>query len=187
MVNFIYDDDEHDRWLIEFNIPVKYGIGPHSLSIPKGIINDWIAVYGYDLDIDDDVNDAAEHMIYFAALKIIHYSNTTNPPLNTFFFSQNESRKAVSIAIDKVKLIGGIQTRRPLELRIKIFDYFQHEVKSTFIRDKDAFEFIRDEIPKYVDFDLVERAVKDVNACRQKMMEIKFPYPASPELQYFIA
>ncbi|GAA3027185.1 hypothetical protein [Streptosporangium longisporum] len=54
-----------DRWLLIYNVPAAYASdGTYSVSYPAGMINDWAATYGYDLDDPAEVDALWDHLIY---------------------------------------------------------------------------------------------------------------------------
>lgn len=50
-----------------FEVPQEYAPdGIYSVSIPKGLINDWAAVFEYDMARQDHVDDLLDYLTYFA-------------------------------------------------------------------------------------------------------------------------
>lgn len=185
IVNFLYDDDENTRWLIEFDVPKKYSVGPHSLSIPKWIINDFVAVYGYDPHNQRDLDDIAEHMLYFAYIRAVHYSNTRREPFNVYLLEPSDARKAVDIAIEKLKSIGEIVLHSPVEYKVKVPGIYDDDVKSMFVPGKTALDIIREDIPHRVDPEMISVLQETTERRRSSLKNVE-KIGLSPENHYCI-
>lgn len=59
----MHRDERDDRWLLVYNVPPELAHdGTYSVSMPKGMINDFASTYGYDLDDEADVDDMFDHL-----------------------------------------------------------------------------------------------------------------------------
>ncbi|GIH26079.1 hypothetical protein Aph01nite_43890 [Acrocarpospora phusangensis] len=61
------ESEKTPRWLMVFEVPQEYAPdGVYSVSIPKGLVNDWAAVFEYDMARQDHVDDLLDYLVYFA-------------------------------------------------------------------------------------------------------------------------
>lgn len=68
-----------DRWLIVYAVAPEYAPdGVFSFSVPKGILNTCAAVYEYDLDNPDEVDDLFDHVMSTPMLSLV--PTASGPP-----------------------------------------------------------------------------------------------------------
>lgn len=82
----IAEQPDNDRWLLIYQVPVEYAHnGTFSVSMPKNMLTDFAATYGYDLDSPADVDDMWDHLIHLPYLRESGrregrgHETTTNP------------------------------------------------------------------------------------------------------------
>ncbi|MFC7582419.1 hypothetical protein ACFQYP_00415 [Nonomuraea antimicrobica] len=66
----LHVEQQDDRWLLIYEVPTTVAPdGRYSVSYPKGMVNDWAATYGYDLDDPGDVDALFDHLFHLPAMR----------------------------------------------------------------------------------------------------------------------
>lgn len=64
--------EDGDRWLVIYNVPAEYAPdGTYSVSFPKSMYNQYAAIFEYDLDSQQDVDDLFDHVTYIAYVNAV--------------------------------------------------------------------------------------------------------------------
>lgn len=59
------DSSDGERWLITYQVPLAYAPdGFYSASIPKGLVNNWAALYDYDVDDPQELDELLDYVLY---------------------------------------------------------------------------------------------------------------------------
>ncbi|GAA4560489.1 hypothetical protein GCM10023193_20670 [Planotetraspora kaengkrachanensis] len=113
-----------ERWTLAFEVPqggpLGAGGGLHGVSLPKAIVNDWAAVYGYDLDTDEGLEQVVDHMLYFGYLETVLPEIGEHPTdnLSPMAFSQEAAKGRVQDKIADFKKKWEIkQKHQDVEIR----------------------------------------------------------------------
>lgn len=63
-------NEADDRWLLTYQVPATYTHdGSYCVSMPKNMLTDFAATYGYDLDDPADVEEMWDHLIHLPMLR----------------------------------------------------------------------------------------------------------------------
>lgn len=66
----VADDSQDDRWLLVYQVPSEYAPdGTYSVSMPKDMLTDFAAAYGFDPADPDDAEAAFEYLIHLPAMQ----------------------------------------------------------------------------------------------------------------------
>ena len=107
--------DTGDRMLLVYEIPPGplTANGVYGVAMPKDMANDWAAVYGYDLDTDEGVEQAVDHMLYFGYLETVLTLTGENPAVSPLAYSQAAAKGRVQDKIAELKQKWEIKEKRP--------------------------------------------------------------------------
>jgi hypothetical protein len=120
VLSHLVDDvtTSEERWTLAFEVPQGGPLGAagglHGVSIPKDVVNDWAAVYGYDLDTDEGLEQVVDHMLYFGYLETVLPEIGEHPTENEspLAFSQDAARGRVQAKIAELKKKWEIKEKR---------------------------------------------------------------------------
>lgn len=115
LYNDIQIDEANDRCLLIYEVPIEHAAdGIYSVSMPKNMITDFAATYGYDLDDPADVDDLWEHLIHLPYMMETarREGRAHEVAVNPYEMTAQAARKLAKDQVAEAKQRGRI-TERP--------------------------------------------------------------------------
>lgn len=95
-------DDE--RWLITYSVPAEYATnGVYSYSFPKSMFNSYAAVFGYDANDPEQVEDLFEHVLQWAHTGEVLRREGSSADVDPFAVTAGQARAAVKANIERAR------------------------------------------------------------------------------------
>lgn len=98
-------DGTEPRWLVLFDVPTEYAPdGVYSVSMPKDIVQNYAALYGYDVDDPADMDELHDYILHTAYMgEVDRRKGESAEKFHPYKNRMEDARAAVSVSLAAFK------------------------------------------------------------------------------------